>query len=245
MVVQVGNTVTNTATVSVQKVDVESGGALVLNSNTTFNAWGNNATFTGALTAQDNSTLALKSNTAAVALVTTGTPSIYDLTVNTSGGTTATGNADIRGTLLLEKGAFNASAAAITLRSTATYTGRLGPVAAVASYVGNLKMERFIPAGGTNWRLLGSPVGGNTVNNWQDDFITAGYPGSPYPNFDNPVGSGIIWPSVRWYNETNTGVNMNDGLVGATSNLQSLATGQGFAAWSGSTTTSPRPSWWT
>jgi hypothetical protein len=77
-------------------------------------------------------------------------------------------------------------------------------------------------------------VGGNTVNNWQDDFITAGYPGSPYPNFDNPVGSGIIWPSVRWYNETNPGPLVNDGLVGATSNLQPLAAGQGFAAWSGS-----------
>jgi len=233
MVVQVGNTVTNTANVSVQKVDVETGGALVLNSNTTFSVWGNNATFTGTLTTQDNSTLALRSTTTPVALATTGTPSLFDLTVNTGGGTTVTGNADIRGTLLLEKGAFNASAAAITLRSTDTYTGRLGPVASVASYVGNLKMERYIPAGATNWRLFGSPIQNRDVVHLQDDFFTAGYPGSAYPNFFDPVGSNIFWPSIRWYDETNTFPHVDSGMVGVSSHLQDLVPGQGFAAWCG------------
>ncbi|HMC97213.1 MAG TPA: PKD domain-containing protein, partial [Flavobacteriales bacterium] len=121
----------------------------------------------------------------------------------------------------------------VVLRSTATYTGRLGPVNALASYTGNLKVERYVPGGATNWRLLGSPLSGRTVNNWQDDFITAGYPGSQFPTFDDPPGSNILWPSIRWYDETNTGTLVNDGLVGVSSSAQSLAEGQGFAAWSG------------
>ncbi|HRH38104.1 MAG TPA: PKD domain-containing protein, partial [Flavobacteriales bacterium] len=112
-------------------------------------------------------------------------------------------------------------------------TGRLGPVPAEASYVGVVKVERYIPGGATNWRLLGCPITNKTVQNWQDDFITAGYPGSQFPNFFDPPGSGIYWPSIRWYNEANTGANTNDGLVGVSSNTQPLAQGQGFAAWCG------------
>ncbi len=121
----------------------------------------------------------------------------------------------------------------LTLTSTATGTGRLDSVAATASYTGNMTVQRYIPAGATNWRFLGSAVAGPTVNNWQDDFITAGYPGSQHPNFDDPVGSGILWPSIRYYDETDTYADADTGIVGVTSNTQALTVGQGFLAWSG------------
>ncbi len=236
MVVQSGHTITNDASNAVNDLNVDNGGTLVLASATTLSVNGASAAINGTLTASDNSELALD-GTAATALTLAAATSFFDLTVNTPSGTTLTGTARIRGTLLLQDGDFDCTSNPVVLRSTATYTGRLGPVATTASYTGNIRMERYIPAGATNWRLIGSPVAGRTVYNLQDDFFTAGYPGSAYPGFSDPPGSGINWPSIRWYDETNTGTNVNDGLVGVSGHTQSLTPGQGFAAWCGTNLT--------
>ena len=231
MVVQSGDVITNTSDINVGDLTVEAGATLVINGATTVSAHGD-VVIDGALSAADNSGFALL-GTSANTLTTTGSPSFYDLAVDNAAGVTLTGSALVRNTLSLEDGAFDAGTAQLVLRSTATYTGRLGPVGATASYVGDLVMQRYIPAGATNWRLLGSSVSGQTVNNWKDDFYTAGFPGSHSPGFSNPVGSGILWPSVRWYNETNGGPQVIDGLTGATNTSQPLVAGQGFAAWCG------------
>ena len=135
-------------------------------------------------------------------------------------GTTTEATVRIRGTLLLSDGDFDASSGSLVLVSNATGTGRLGPVASGASYTGNMTVERFIPGGHTNWRFMGSPVAGQTISNWQDDFFTAGYPGSAYPSFHSPVGSDTLWPSIRYYDETNTYAIADSGVVGVTSNTQ-------------------------
>lgn len=230
MVVQTGDVVTNGSNEQVGGITVQSGGSLVLGAFTLTS--GGDVAVQGALTANDNSALVIAGNGARTLSLAAAT-SFWDLTCNTPDGTTLTGNASIRNTLLLQDGEFDCTGNPVALESNAISTGRLGPVGANASYTGNLTVNRYIPAGATNWRMLGSPVAGRTVNHWKDDFTTAGFPGSHYPSFDNPVGSGIVWPSIRWYDETNTGADMNDGLVGATSTAQPLAQGQGFAAWCG------------
>jgi hypothetical protein len=48
---------------------------------------------------------------------------------------------------------------------------------------GDVSMERYIDAGQTYWRFFSSAVQNATISDYQDDFITAGYPGSPFPNF--------------------------------------------------------------
>ncbi|HRD53733.1 MAG TPA: hypothetical protein PKY96_13910 [Flavobacteriales bacterium] len=232
MVVQNGHTVTNNASNSVGSLTVDAGGTLVLASGSAFTMNGSAATINGTLTANDNSTFAIAGGGAKTLSLASPT-SFWDLTVNAAGGTTVTGTVQMRGTLLLQNGNFDCTGNPVVMRSTATYTGRLGPVAGSASYTGNMRMERFIPAGRTNWRLIGSPIQGRRVVHVQDDFFTAGYPGSQYPNFFDPVGSGIFWPSIRWYDETNTGANVNDGLVGVANQNQNLVPGQGFAAWCG------------
>jgi PKD repeat protein len=232
MVVQAGHVVTNTATVVMRDVLVQAGGTLQLAPGSFFNIHGRNATFLGVLFGSDGSTMALV-GTKPVVFTAASKPNLWDLHVTTPQGTTANGEVDIRGTLQLNEGNLNATSATFNLRSFASTTGRLGPVPPEASYTGNIKMERYIPGGATNWRLLGSPIGSQTIQHWKDDFYTAGFPGSHYPNFYDPPGSGIFWPSIRWYNETNTGANMNDGVVGVSSNTQALLRGQGFAAWCG------------
>lgn len=230
MVVQNGHTVTNTSDVAVGSITVNSGGGLVLGAFTLTS--GGSLASSGSLIAQDNSTLALVGSGARTVALSAAT-SFWNLTCNTPEGTVLTGSASVRNTLLLEAGAFDCTGNAVALASTATSTGRLGPVGPTASYIGNLTVNRHIPAGATNWRMLGSPVAGQTVNQWKDDFYTAGFPGSHSPTFSSPAGSGNLWPSVRWYDETNTGSSDNDGLLGATSTAQPLAAGQGFAAWCG------------
>jgi len=231
MVIQSSDVVALNANTTINDLTVDAGGQLDLGAYT-LTVSGDLFDVNGAFTAADNS-LILFNSTALTTLESTPALSLYDLTANTPGDMLVDATINIRGTLLLQDGDFDASIATITLGSNASGTGRLGPVAASASYTGDLTMQRYIPAGATNWRMMGSPVGGQTVNNWKDDFYTAGFPGSHSPNFASPVGSGILWPSVRWYDETDTGAGVNDGLTGATSTSQALTAGQGFAAWCG------------
>ena len=229
MVVQSGDTVTNTADVDLRSVSVETGGSLVLNIATDFRVLGD-GDFSGTLTANDGSSL-----TFLVASVVTSTAplNLYNLTANVPGDLITDATINIRGSLRLIDGDFDASTGNVTLTSDAVRTGRLSKVEGGATYTGNLTVQRYIPGGQTNWRFLGSPVAGRTVANWQDDFFTAGYPGSAYPNFYDPPGSGIFWPSIRYYNETDVTPDQNVGIVGVTSNSQPLTVGQGFLAWSG------------
>ncbi|MBL7952236.1 MAG: lamin tail domain-containing protein [Flavobacteriales bacterium] len=226
MNVQTGHTVTNVNSVTVGGVDVV--GTLVLAGGSTLTINGDEFTSTGTITAADNSLVELFGENAIMSV--TGTPSFFDITVNNSSSILADEPFGIRGTLFVEAGDFE-TLSTVTMQSDATGTGRLGPVG--GTFTGDITMERYIPAGATNWRLLGSPVSGQTVNDWKDDFFTAGFPGSHYPNFFVPAGSGIFWPSIRYYDETVANASADTGLVGVTSNTQLLAQGQGFAAWCG------------
>ncbi|HMN06227.1 MAG TPA: PKD domain-containing protein [Flavobacteriales bacterium] len=229
--VRSGHTVTVGDNNTIDNLTIEAGGAVGIDGGTlTVN--GNNLVVNGTIGSASDALVLGSIRNAALAVTGTGSIDVYDLTVNTSGGATMNPATDIRGTLQLNDGLFTA-VGNVTLVSNATGTGRLGPVGPDADYDGNLTVERYIPAGRTNWRLLGSPVADRKVQHWKDDFFTAGFPGSHYPNFYSPVGSNILWPSIRWYDETVVSTNPDDGMVGVTDNMQPLSTGQGFSAWCG------------
>ncbi len=231
MVVQNGDVVNINANIRIDDFTVEAGATLALAANT-LTISGDAVEIAGALTAADNSTIVLNSPDGVI-LESAGALDLFDLTANTPGGVLTDAAISIRGTLLLLDGEFDASLGSVTLASDASGTGRLGPVGAGASYTGDMTVQRYIPAGATNWRFLGSPVAGQTVNDWKDDFYTAGFPGSHSPGFSNPVGSGILWPSIRWYDETLAYAHIDTGWVGVSSIAQELETAQGFAAWCG------------
>lgn len=232
MVIQSGDTITINANININELTTEVNSRLMMNSERVLSVYGSTLTLANGSMGSANGVIDLLSMDP-VSINITGIVALNELVVSTPGGTTLTGTLDIRGTLYLADGDFDASAGTLRLRSNATRTGHLGPVSPTANFIGDLTVERYIPAGATNWRLLGSPVAGRTVADWDDDFITAGFPGSNYPNFDSPVGSGILWPSVRYYDETESGANLNDGLLGVTGMSQELTPGQGFAVWCG------------
>jgi len=235
MVIQATHTVTSTsnATIDLRDLDVETGGTLDLAGNGTVSINGPSFNVDGTLTATDDAFNILGD---ALTTISGATSSIdvEDLTLDGFGAQVTTTNLRIFGTLQLDNGNFDANGKNVVLASTATGTGRLGPVDPAASYTGSIRMERYIPAGVTDWRLLCSPVQGRTVYDWTDDFYTAGFPGSYYPNF---IVNGNPWPSVRMYDETVAG-GSNAGLIGVSSTAEPLTPGRGFTAWSGATLTS-------
>jgi hypothetical protein len=237
MMVASGTTITVSGQQLVSNLTVQSGATLSFPvSEVLLSATGSTVVLDGDVTG--DGVLSLDGQSATTLTRTTGELNITNLTISCPQGVTAIGAFNVLGTLELADGNFNAAAASVTLRSTANGTGRLGPVAAGASYTGNMKSERFIPGGATNWRLLGSPVVGATVNDWKDDFFMAGFPGSHYPNF---YSGGQLWPSVRKYDETVSSSDLNAGLVGVVNVSETLQVGRGYANWSGDSNSGTQP----
>lgn len=231
MVVQDGDNVNASGNVMIKDFTVESGASFTLTSGTSMAVHGNEASVEGSFSASDNTTLVLV-GADGVILESTAPLNLFNLEVNSPNGALTDALINIRGTLQLTQGEFE-SLEPVTLVSDASGTGRLGAVGQDADYVGELTVERYIPAGQTNWRMLGSAVADQTVADWKDDFYTAGFPGSHYPSFDRPWMSGNLWPSIRWYNETVQSGDAQAGVTGVSGIEQSLALGQGFIAWSG------------
>lgn len=233
MVIQNTHTITTSGSnFNVKNLSVETGGALSLGGTTTVGVYGPTFDLNGPFTSTDDNLGFFGSSLQTISGTTTPVE-VNDLTLDGSGLLVGVATLKIRGTLQLDNGNFNANSKIVQLVSNASGTARLGPVAPTASYSSLLQIDRYVPAGVTDWRLLASPIQNKTVQQWADDFVTAGFPGSQYPGFDSPPGSNILWPSVRWYDETNTGALSSDGLNGVPSITDPLTIGKGFAAWSG------------
>lgn len=236
MVVQNDHVVLVNDLVEVGDLLIETGGRLEVNNGVEIGVFGDTLLLAGTVRSSvGRFSLYGYSSMKLLAPTTVG---VNDLLVATPTSVTVEGALDIRGTLDLTNGEFNASSGSVRLRSSDMRTARLAPVQFDASYVGDITMQRYIPQGVTNWRLLGSAVQGRTAVDWNDDFITAGFPGSDYPLFDQPVGSGIPWPSVRLYDATLVSGDLNAGVVGISSINEPLTPGKGFAVWCGDTLSS-------
>ena len=96
--------------------------------------------------------------------------------------------------------------------------------------VGDISMERYIDAGETFWRYFTSAVEGATVGEYLDDFVTAGFPGSPWPDFP--------FNSIYTYDET---MGPGSGYVGCTGTSQVINQGQGLQVWCGDTIIGTQP----
>lgn len=142
--------------------------------------------------------------------------------LNTSGSYLSS-NKKIIGELNISVGTFSTNGYDFTLVSNANGTARIAPITGNIS--GNITMERYL-SGPDSWRFLASPVSGATINDWQDDFITSGFPGSTYPSFN--------FTSVYTYDETVSGI-ADNGYLPANSSNDALTPGKGYWAYIGPT----------
>lgn len=95
---------------------------------------------------------------------------------------------------------------------------------------GDITMERYIDAGETYWRYFASAVENPKIEQYLDDFTTAGFEGSPFPDFP--------FNSIAWYDETR---DPGDGYVSCESTEEVITVGKGYQVWSGDTITGTEP----
>ncbi|HET6244958.1 MAG: T9SS type A sorting domain-containing protein [Bacteroidetes bacterium] len=131
----------------------------------------------------------------------------------------------ITGTLNVDQGAFNTTGFNFTLVSNAYGTASIAALI-TGDVIGDIIMERYLAPGPNDWRFLSSAVSGRTFNDWKDDFIMSGFPGSQYPTY------GFV--SMYTYNESAPGL-YEIGYVGATNITNPITTGKGFWAYIGPT----------
>ena len=145
-----------------------------------------------------------------------------NITINNTVGVSLIANEKIKGTLSINAGTFSTNGYTFTFISDANGTARIAPIQGDIS--GNITMQRYLGPGANGWRFIASPVSGVTINDWQDNFITSGFPGSNYPTFP--------FVSVYSYSESVSGSSGN-GFVAPASANDALTPGKGFMAYIG------------
>jgi hypothetical protein len=160
MIVQSGTMPSLSAAISVNNLTIETGASIEAASGDVSVA--GNVVNNGAITGVNQ--VVLNSATAAVS----GTGTMTNLTVGASGVVTVTGSQSITSQLdVVSGGTLNANGN-ITLVSNALGTARVDEMDAGA-IVGDVNVERYIPAGNRAYRFIGPTVSGQTVfNSWQE-----------------------------------------------------------------------------
>ena len=207
---------------------IESGATLTMAANSGLNIYGNfenHGTFI-----ENNSTVAFRGSCWPAEVTASVPTQFFNLTcANTEGVTIKSGEYNLINTLTMSAGTLTTNDS-LTLISSATSTARIAQITNGASIAGAIVMQRYIDAGATYWRHLGSAVQGATIEQFNDDFTTAGYPGSLFPNFG--------WCSVYYYDETLTGT---AGYLQTTGSTQVMQVGQGFQVYCGDTIVGTQP----
>ena len=214
--VTLGGKVTTTGDVTITSGTLNTGG-FTLNCGGDFT---NGGTFT-----QGTDTLGITGSSAQV-IGGSGLNTFTNLTINnSSGGVSLAQGIDISstGTLSLNGGTLSLGGQILTLRSDASGTARIGEVTGGGDISGSFTMERFI-SGADDWRIMGSPVSGATLAQWNTQIPMSGFTGS------NAPGSSFM--SVYTYTESTTG-GQDSGFVGATNTSNTLGLMQGFYLWVG------------
>ena len=213
----------------INSTDAECGDLTVDNGATLSIANSGSIDITGSFNCQGTfvpatSTVNFSGSCGASTLSVNGTLSFYDVIINKSSNFSITsGNVQLINSLTLQAGVFN-TGNALTVISDINGTGRIAEITG-GSITGDITMERYIPAGATNWRFLTSAVQGATLGDWNDDFVTSGYTGSQFPSFP--------FTSILTYDETISGTDQDNGYVNAVSASQVIEPAQGLWVWCG------------
>ena len=207
----------------VDNLTIEDGAVLTTDNDktiTVYGDWTNNGTFD-----YIKSTVVM---TGSGAQTINGNNVFNNLTIDAANGVTMLGGTDtIVGALSVEQGILNTSDA-LVIRSDINGTARVATINS-GNIIGDAVVQRYIPAGETNYRMLASAVQDATIQDWKDDFLTSGFQGSHWPDW--PTAANPFY-SIQHYNETATGA-QNQGYEHPNSAADPLIPGRGYWIWCG------------
>jgi hypothetical protein len=147
------------------------------------------------------------------------------LTIQNSAGVSISQNQNLYGTLTLTNGMFTTTGFNFTLISNVNGTARVAEITG-GDITGNIIQQRYIYLGPTAWREMCAPVSGATLQDWNDDLVTSGFPGSDFPS--------MSFYSIAKYDETAPGVKEN-GYSAPTSVTNPLTPNKGYYVYVGPT----------
>ena len=137
----------------------------------------------------------------------TGTATFNNIELDNAAGLTANIPVSLKGQLRPIEGTFNTNNQ-LTLISNLQGSGSIGEIHSGADVIGQITLQRFVPQAPQHWVYLTNPILNQTIQNWNDDIITTGFPGSDYPSYnfmsiytyDEPVAGG---KNMGWTGVTN------------------------------------------
>lgn len=134
------------------------------------------------------------------------TATFNTIELDNADGLTANIPVSLKGQLRPLEGTFNTNNQ-LTLVSNLQGSGSIGEIHSGADVIGQITMQRFVPQAPQHWVYLINPILDQTIQNWNDDIITTGFPGSDYPSYN--------FMSLYTYDETVAG-SKNMGWTGVT-----------------------------
>lgn len=149
----------------------------------------------------------------------------YNLAIDNLTGLTLAANVNIKYLLSIHQGTLFTANNKLTLLSDSVMTASIDSLINGADVSGEISVQRYISSSVTGWRFLGSPVR-TTLADWGNDFVTSGFPGSSYPNFN--------FCSIYSYDETAAGTSVYGYEIPLSIN-DSIKKGAGYWCWIGPT----------
>lgn len=214
-VIQNGHTITMNENAIAHDYTIQTGGTLI-GATYLLELKGNfikHGTFT-----QNTSTLRFSGSTGAQQISGTGAANFFNLELNNASGLTSALPINLFGQLRPQAGTFNTNNQ-LTLVSNINGTGSIGTIATGANVTGQITLQRFIPTAPQYYVYLSNPLLNQTIQHWNDDMVTTGFPGSDYPSYS--------FNNIYWYDESQPG-QRNIGWTGATNVTNALNPQRGY-----------------
>lgn len=146
-----------------------------------------------------------------------GLSNFYDLNIQGEHTVEIMGNVNVQSKMYLSDATLITNDRLVLVSTGLNNTACLAPVMS-GTIVGKVGMERDVNAAYNGWITLGSPYSDAIVEDWDDDFITTGFPGSDYPSYS--------FVSVQTYDESAS--NGEGGFIPVANSNEVLIPGRGY-----------------